>query len=845
MSNELGRIWEGILRLRLRWILLVGLAIRLILVPLASETYDVSVWYLLSNDALKGLGIHSSLTYTYPPLWAYTILPLIRVLAFLINPASIGLSTDNLAGQGILPGTLQPVVSPLFLTFLKLPLLLADLAVAYLIYKIVLELAGWSRGKAAVALWFLSPSIIWTSFGHGQFDIIPAALTLASAYLLYRRQMISSGFALSLAVIYKLYPLFFIPLYLAGILVQRANGSGWRKHLVRFLIGLTAPGLIFLLIPLFLPPSGASFLSALGAREGLLSSFGGFSLLGLVDLSQLYAAHQWLILNSGLVNILLLSLQSALSVVIAWRLRKQLVADRFLGILYGHVFILVAIFLTSPLTNPQYMVWILPFLTLLYGIRGEYFKRSWILSIIGFLFNLIWLGPGYFFYPSALFLGVPSVASLVAFNTAIVAVSLPTITLCQSVGFGAIFSCLKPKFGRTFGASGIIQGVNFQSTQVTFDPELPKRMARALALGAIFLVASMGFVALNTAPTITIAPYYAITNYSIVHNSTYIRAQAHIHLRAGTYAAEIISLFMPLRTLPNQPPIYVYYDPSYPTSLTDIRGWKGLTDHLPFELQQRDYPANTTLVNAKRLASLLATDLGDVIVIASGTLPTTSNITAVKSFIQRGGTLIWIGDRIGYYITGSALALNRNSPLDPGYDAQRQLFNGVIIQSNASSLNYVVGQRQGPYTAGDLTTNLSRTLNLNYPETTVGIDLTNLTRVGGTALGRINTRTNQTSIALIPIGQGKLVLFGGGITNQFASSGEVTVASDIAQMLSGSLLDTTFVLSSLAVTLNPGESINVALDLSLKTSESIAGILFVTYSPYADISFFAQRTYPS
>jgi glycosyl transferase family 87 len=810
--------------------------------PIASETYDVSVWYLLSNDFLKGLGIYSSYTYTYPPLWAYTILPLIRILAILVNPAIIGLTPDNLAGQGILPGTLQTVVSPLFLILLKLPLLLADLSAGYLIYRIVIVFAGWSRGKAAVALWLLSPSIIWTSFGHGQFDVIPAVLTLASAYLLYRRQMMSSGFALSLAVIYKLYPLFFVPLYFAAIIVQRGNGGVWRNQLLRLLVGLIVPAVIFLLVPLFLPPSGASFLSALGAREGLLSSFGGFSPLGLVDLPQLFAVHQWMILNSGLVNILILSLESALSVLIAWRLKRPLVSDRFSAILYGHVFILVAIFLTSPLTNPQYMVWILPFLTLLYGLKGEYFKRSWILSVVGFLFNLIWLGPGYFFYPSALFLGVPSVASLVAFNTAFVAVSLPTITLCQFVGFAAIFSCLKPRFPWT-QREGIIHAVKSPSPQVAFDSKLPKRMGRALALGAIFLVASMGFVAFNSTPSFTVAPSYAISNYTVIHNSTYLHAQAQLHLSAGTYAAEINSLLIPLRTLPNQPPIYIYYDASYPTSLTDIRGWKGLTDHLPFELQQRNYSSNTTLVNAQRLASILATDTGDIIVTASGTLPSTTDITALKSFIQRGGTLFWIGDRIGYYTTGSALALNRDSPMNLGYNAQRQLFNGVIVQSNASSLSYVVGQRQGPYSAGDLTTNLSRTLDLNYPETTVGIDLTNLTRLGGTALGRINTHTNQTSLALIPIGQGKLVLFGGGITNQFASSGEVTVASDIAQMLSSNVLDTTFEDSFLSMTLNPWESINVTLDLSLKTTESIAGILFITYSPYADISFFAQRTY--
>ncbi len=824
-------------------LVLLGLIPRIVLLPIASQTYDVSVWYTLSNDLLRGLGIYSSHTYTYPPLWALTIMPLLRLLALAVNPIQFGQNPDRFVSQEILPGTLQPVVSPLFLIFLKLPLLLADLGGGYCIYRIVSELVGRSRGKAALALWLLSPSIIWTSFGHGQFDVIPAVLTLLSAYLLYRREWISSGISLSLATLYKLYPLFFIPLYIAGILATRSDGKPWQHHLVRFMMGLMAPGIVFIFVPLSLPPAGASFINILSARGELISNIGGFSPFNVLNLPLFFNLRQSLILNSGLANLLILAMQSTLSVLIAWHIKRLLVKDWFSGLLYGHVFVLVMIFLTLPATNPQYIVWIMPFLTLLYGLKGVFLRRSWLLSVAAFLINLFWLGPGYFFYPSAIYLGAPSVAFLASMNSAFMVVALPAVGICQIAGIAGIVSCLKPSLGRTSRWWHSPKELH-HSEPFSLNPKLPLRMQRALELTTIFLIASLVFSAINTQPTITIAPTLTISDYSSLVNSTHIRVQARLQLTGGTYPAEVDSLFLPLRALPRQPPVYVYYDTAYPPSLTDLRGWKGVTDHLPFELAQRHYPSNVTTVDAQRLAQLLASDPGNAIVIPSGTLPSTTNVTALKSFLERGGTLFWLGDRIGYYITGPSLWLDRDSLGNPRYGAQLQLFNGLVLQKNTSFLDYSIGQIRGPYFAADMPTNLSSALNLNYPATTVGVDIFNLTKIGGTALGRINAQTSQTSLALISFGFGKLILFGGGVSNQFATSGETTISADIAQILAGGLLDSTLAYAITPLMLDPFESLNASIVLSLITSERFAGILLLAYSPYPYIHFFAKAIYP-
>ena len=180
-----------VLRHKLAVILVLGVIVRLILMPISAHPLDVSVWYNISENILKN-GAFS--LQAFPPLWYhYMLVP----IAYSYDWLSGVLSTSAVPMASI-PAELnfypsfniQYIPGLLFNFIVKIPFLLSDIALALLLYKIVEELTK-SKGLAekAAILWFLNPFVIWISAGWGMWDTLPAFFSFPAFYLILKKEI--------------------------------------------------------------------------------------------------------------------------------------------------------------------------------------------------------------------------------------------------------------------------------------------------------------------------------------------------------------------------------------------------------------------------------------------------------------------------------------------------------------------------------------------------------------------------------------------------------------------------------------------------------------------------------
>lgn len=91
-----------------------------------------------------------------------------------------------------------------FMFILKLPYLFFDLFLGYILYKIY-------NSKKILYLWLFNPISIYLIYILGNFDIIPAFLTVLSFYFIKKNKLTWSYLSIGLAIALKIYPIMFLP----------------------------------------------------------------------------------------------------------------------------------------------------------------------------------------------------------------------------------------------------------------------------------------------------------------------------------------------------------------------------------------------------------------------------------------------------------------------------------------------------------------------------------------------------------------------------------------------------------------------------------------------------------
>lgn len=146
--------------------------------------------------------------------------------------------------------------------FLKLPAILADLGIGYLIFKI-------TRKKLLALLYLFNPAVFYVSAVWGQIESLPIFFLILSYFLLPRRYFLSH-LAFILAVLSKQTALWLLPIFLI---------IWWKQGNLKLLLqGLTLQATIFFLLYLpFSLPSGAiaSYLASLSGSSTLIADKAG------------------------------------------------------------------------------------------------------------------------------------------------------------------------------------------------------------------------------------------------------------------------------------------------------------------------------------------------------------------------------------------------------------------------------------------------------------------------------------------------------------------------------------------------------------------------------------------
>lgn len=98
----------------------------------------------------------------------------------------------------------------------------------------------------AACLWLFNPVILYSAYMMGQFDVIPAVLTIWSLWCIRRKKLYFAALLLGLAAAFKLYPLFLIVPFIV-------IGKNWQE---KFSLGFLAVFPYLLSVIPFLPSPG-------------------------------------------------------------------------------------------------------------------------------------------------------------------------------------------------------------------------------------------------------------------------------------------------------------------------------------------------------------------------------------------------------------------------------------------------------------------------------------------------------------------------------------------------------------------------------------------------------------
>jgi hypothetical protein len=397
----------------LRWLLLIGLAVRLVLAPLTSWAGDTPSFI---NAGINTVVTGSPYTTFFfnPPLGAYLQAPFLALLGLVVPfPAFVqfvpGVEPVSLLTD--LATTAVPI--PAALLALKLPLILADVATGAAIFLLVRPGVGTRRANWIAAAWLLNPLPIWVSSVHAEYDPLVALALVGLAAALARRNAFGAGLCLGLGAMGKLYPALALPFVLVYLLAPKPVDGGARRSRT---LGLFSAGLALAILPFAAVLPGAVLPLAL---VGGATTFGGLSLFVIFNPTALKAVS----LPPGLLSsaVQLYEIQLVLGAIaiagatIAWFFLMRRdgarpysaseIAPALLWIGLGSI-------LLDPAPQSENMIGPLALLLLAAPVLGRLGYGAYLtLSAAGI--GLYWalLTPAAYFYPLWVVLGPASVAA--------------------------------------------------------------------------------------------------------------------------------------------------------------------------------------------------------------------------------------------------------------------------------------------------------------------------------------------------------------------------------------------------------------------------------------------------
>jgi hypothetical protein len=379
--------------------LTIGLVVRLVLAPFTAWNFDVAVWFHTALSGYYGVPLYERPGFSYPPVWGY----LLQILGTAIHlagfgPSFFGVIDGNYASAVSATGDFTNVITgPGFNLLFKCALFAFDLLTAVVIYRFVKELSGTEKqARIAFMAWFLNPFVIYESAIHGALDVIVGFTVLATLILVLTGREYWAGAAWAIGIMTKLSPVALgLQLVLAIAVMENSmrESAGYAVRRVATFAAGASVATACLLAPLVLQGSVPAMLHNVFARTEEPVVIGGFSLTGLRYLKPLSGLLDWAFQNSA--TLIRATTTAQVIAIVFWAIWTAIIVrkDPVFAIFTGAVGTLASFMLLSPISNPQYLLWWLPALTVLVFASGRGYWQFAIISIAPVLFSLAILGP--------------------------------------------------------------------------------------------------------------------------------------------------------------------------------------------------------------------------------------------------------------------------------------------------------------------------------------------------------------------------------------------------------------------------------------------------------------------
>jgi uridine kinase len=336
--------------IKFKWVFSLTLLLKIVLLILFSSGYQNDLFFPFVLSFIEQGGNPweyqqtSSESFPYPPLMLY-------ILTFFLYP--LQLFPDNSIWGSILYG---------------LPLLIADLVIAAILIKLFI----W-RKKEIYIFYFASPIILFSTYMHGQLDIIPTAILFSSVYLLAKRYYFYAAILAGIAISTKFHTVAALPLFAIFLLNQ----------------GRYKETAYMLLIPIAM---------YVGLSLPYLSSGDGYEELVMKNEKQNMIFDSFFAIGSVKVYLPILA---AAIIYLRFAAYRKINAD----LLFASIGALFSIFLLLIEPSPAWYVWVIPFFTVFY-IRYFDGLQHYILNIsLVSLYVLYYLFFHHYDHSKLLFLG--------------------------------------------------------------------------------------------------------------------------------------------------------------------------------------------------------------------------------------------------------------------------------------------------------------------------------------------------------------------------------------------------------------------------------------------------------
>lgn len=341
-------------------ILFLGLLFRYIFAWFTISPLDADSFYRIYTEMKNGQGIYSPNWFYFnnPPVWGW----LIWLCGNVAEKTNLSLS---------------------FL--LKIPLIISDLLISLLIFKYALTKKNFRTGICYFALVFLNPLLITVSSYQGQMESLFLYFLLLSALVLHKlpitnRTIILAGMLFGLSCTVKVIPLMVLPVFLIYLVKNQSSLSKKISSAVIFTTSSLLP-MVIVFLP-FLSNLSEIFLRIFAYRPPFWGFWGIVSIYSLIDLFLPMPVFFKNLLSTNQLIVLFLGIFFYLFIIL--RQKNNLIKSILIAFL--------SIYITSTFFSPHYLVWIVPFLSImLIDFKKSKTVSFLVYSLLSFLIEISWL----------------------------------------------------------------------------------------------------------------------------------------------------------------------------------------------------------------------------------------------------------------------------------------------------------------------------------------------------------------------------------------------------------------------------------------------------------------------